>query len=45
VVGEMMIRVEEAQRRGNTAAVLVMDVKGVFPHVAKGNFIRIMEQM
>jgi len=32
-----MKRVEEAWERGNTAAVLLMDVKGAFPHVAKGN--------
>jgi len=32
-----MKRVEKAWGRGNTAAVLLMDVKGAFPHVAKGN--------
>jgi len=31
--------------RGNTAAVLLMDVKGAFPHVAKGNLIKRMEEM
>jgi len=30
---------------GNTAAVLLMDVKGAFPHVAKGNLIKGMEEM
>jgi len=29
----------------NTAAVLLMDVKGAFPHVAKGNLIKRMEEM
>jgi len=33
-VGRMMKRVEEAWGRGNTAAVLLMDVKGACPHVA-----------
>jgi hypothetical protein len=28
--------VEEAWGRGNAAAVLLMDNKGAFPHVAKG---------
>jgi hypothetical protein len=37
VVGRLMKRVEKAWTRGNTAAVLLMDVKGAFPHVAKGN--------
>jgi len=45
VVGRMMKRVEEAWGRGNTAAVLLMDVKGAFPHVAKGNLIKRMEEM
>jgi len=40
-----MKRVEEAWGRGNTAAVLLMDVKGAFPHVAKGNLIKRMEDM
>jgi len=44
-VGRLMKRVEEAWGRGNTAAVLLMDVKGAFPHVAKGNLIKIMEEM
>jgi len=34
-----MKRVEEAWGRGNNAAVLLMDVKGGFPHMAKGNLI------
>jgi hypothetical protein len=33
-VGRLMKRVEEAWGRGKTAAVLLMDVKGAFPHVA-----------
>jgi hypothetical protein len=37
--------VEEAWGRGNTAAVLLMDVNGTFPHVAKGNLIKRMEEM
>jgi hypothetical protein len=45
VVGRLMKRVEEAWARGNTAAVLLMDVKGAFPHVAKGNLIKRMEEM
>jgi len=45
VVGRLMKRVEEAWGRGNTAAVLLMDVKGAFPHVAKGNLIKRMEEM
>jgi len=44
-VGRLMKRVEEAWGRGNTAAVLLMDVKGAFPHVAKGNLRRRMEEM
>jgi len=40
-----MKRVEEAWGRGNTAAVLLMDVKGAVPHVAKGNLIKRMEEM
>jgi ribonuclease HI len=44
-VGRLMKRVEEAWERGNTAAVLLMDVKGAFPHVAKGNLIKRMEEM
>jgi len=44
-VGRLMKRVEEAWKRGNIAAVLLMDVKGAFPHVAKGNLIKRMEEM
>jgi len=44
-VGRLMKRVEDAWGRGNTAAVLLMDVKGAFPHVAKGNLIKRMEEM
>jgi len=44
-VERLMKRVEEAWGRGNTAAVLLMDVKGAFPHVAKGNLIKRMEEM
>jgi len=44
-VGRLMKRVEEAWGRGNTAALLLMDVKGAFPHVAKGNLIKRMEEM
>jgi len=44
-VGRLMKKVEEAWRRGNTAAVLLMDVKGAFPHVAKGNLIKRIEEM
>ena len=44
-VGRLMKLVEEAWGRGNTAAVLLMDVKGSFPHVAKGNLIKRMEEM
>jgi len=40
-----MKRVDEAWGRGNTAAVLLIDVKGAFPHVAKGNLIKTMEEM
>jgi len=43
--GRLMKRVEEAWGRGNTAAVLLMDVKGSFPHVAKRNLIKRMEDM
>jgi hypothetical protein len=32
-------------KRGNAVAVLLMDVKGAFPHVAKGNLIKRMEEM
>jgi len=44
-VGRLMKTVEEAWGRGNTTAVLLMDVKGAFPHVAKGNLIKRMEEM
>jgi len=44
-VGRLMKRVEKLWGRGNTAAVLLMDVKGAFPHVAKGNLIQRMEEM
>jgi len=44
-VGTLMKRVEEASGRGNTAAVLLIDVKGAFPHVAKGNLIKRMEEI
>jgi len=44
-VGRLMKRVEEAWGRGNTVAVLLMDVKGAFPHVAKGNLMKRMEEM
>jgi len=40
-----MKRVEEAWGRGNTEAVLLMDVKGAVPHVAKRNLIKRMEEM
>jgi hypothetical protein len=40
-----MKRVEQAWERGNTAAVLLMDVKGAFLHVAKGNLIKRIEEM
>jgi len=40
-----MKKVEEAWGRGNTAALLLMDIKGAFPHVAKGNLIKRMEEM
>jgi len=43
-VGRLMKRVEEAWRRGNTTAVLLMDVKEAFPHVAKGNLIKRMKR-
>jgi len=39
-----MKTVEEAWERGNTAAVLLMDVKGAFPHMAKGNLIQRIEE-
>jgi hypothetical protein len=38
-VGRLMKRVEEAWERVNTAAVLLMDIKGAFPHVVRGNLI------
>jgi len=44
-VGRLMKRVEEAWGRGNTVAVVLMDVKGAFPHVAKGNLIKRMAEM
>ena len=44
-VGRLMKQVEEAWGRGNTAVVLLMDVKGAFPHVAKRNLIKRMEEM
>jgi hypothetical protein len=44
-VGRLMKKVEEAWERGNTAAVLLMDIKGAFPHVARGNLIKKIEEM
>jgi len=44
-VGRLMKIVKESWGRGNTVAVLLMDVKGAFPHVAKGNLIKRMEEM
>ena len=44
-VGGVMKRVEEAWGRGNTTAVVLMNVKGAFPYVAKGNLIKPMEEM
>ena len=44
-VGRLMKRVDGAWERGNTAAVLLMDVRGAFPHVVKGNLIKRMEEM
>jgi len=44
-IGRLMKKVEVAWGRGNTAAVLLMDVKGAFPYVAKGNLIKRMEEM
>jgi len=44
-IGRLMKKVEEAWGRGNTAAVLLMDGKGAFPHVAKGNLIKRMEDI
>jgi len=43
--GWLMKRVEKVWGRGNTVAVMWMDIKGAFPHVAKGNLIRRMEEM
>jgi hypothetical protein len=45
VVGWLMQRGEEACGMGNTAAVLLMDVQGAFPHVAKGKLIKRIEEM
>jgi len=44
-VGRLMKKVEEAWGRGKIVAVLLMDVEGAFPHVAKGNLIKRMEEM
>jgi hypothetical protein len=44
-VGPLMKGVEDMWGRGNNVAVLLMDVKGAFPHVAKGNLIKRMEEM
>jgi hypothetical protein len=40
-----MKRVQEVWERGNATAVLLMDVKGAFAYVAKGNLIKRMEEM
>ena len=40
-----MKRVEVVWGRGNTVAVLLMDIKKAFPHVAKGNLIKRMKKM
>jgi len=40
-----MKKVEEAWGRGNIVAVLLMDVKGAFPHVARGNLIKRIKEM
>jgi len=44
-VERLMKRVKDACGRGNTVAVLLMDIQGAFPHVAKGNLINRMEEM
>ena len=44
-VGRLMKRVEEAWGRGNSMAVLLMDIKGAFPHVTKGSLIKRMDEM
>jgi len=45
VFGRWLKGVEEAWERGNTVAVLLVDVEGAFPHVAKGHLIQRMEEM
>jgi len=44
-IGRMMNKVEEAWERGNTAAVLLMDIKRAFLHVVKGNVIKRIKEM
>jgi hypothetical protein len=44
-VGRMVQKVEEAWARGKIASALLIDVKGAFPSVAKGNLIKRMEDM
>jgi hypothetical protein len=45
VVGMMVKRVQEAWRRGNITSAILIDIKGAFLSVAKGNLIQIMEVM
>jgi hypothetical protein len=40
-----MKKVEDVWRRWKTAAVLMMDVKEAFPHVAKRNLILRMKEI
>jgi hypothetical protein len=44
-VGRLRKKVEQAWMRRKTVAVLLMDVKGAFPHVTKGNLIKRMVEM
>jgi hypothetical protein len=44
-VGRRIQKVDEAWGGGETAAGLLMDVKGAFPNIAKGNQIKKMVEM
>jgi hypothetical protein len=41
----MVKRVHEVWMRGNITSAILMDVKGAFPSIVKGNLIQIMEDM
>jgi hypothetical protein len=44
-VGMMVRRGQEGWRRANLASAILMDIKGAFPSVMKGNFVQVMQAL